>query len=156
MTALGSYWKGRKPLILNRACVLGCLLPATENPIKDLGIFEKLMAMDEAALWHRINEKNAKVPEHFALQHTEGGGGLSYLEWVSAAARPEECGDDLYAGIWDEVNEHLGTEAHSFPQLVEQLGIMRFGRRPKVADVFCGSGQIPFEAARLGCDTYAT
>ena len=28
LTALGSYWKGRKPLILNKACILGCLLPA--------------------------------------------------------------------------------------------------------------------------------
>jgi adenine-specific DNA methylase len=25
-----------------------------------------------------------------------------------------------------------------------------------VADTFCGSGQIPFEAARLGCDVYAS
>jgi len=33
---------------------------------------------------------------------------------------------------------------------------MRFGHRPKVADTFCGSGQIPFEAARLGCDVYAS
>jgi putative DNA methylase len=23
LTALGSYWKGRKPLILNKACILG-------------------------------------------------------------------------------------------------------------------------------------
>lgn len=46
--------------------------------------------------------------------------------------------------------------AHSFPELVEQLGIMRFGHRPRVADTFCGSGQIPFEAARLGCDVYAS
>ena len=43
-----------------------------------------------------------------------------------------------------------------FPELVEQLGIMRFGHRPRVADTFCGSGQIPFEAARLGCDVYAS
>ena len=28
LTALGSYWKGRKPLILVRAVVLGTLLPA--------------------------------------------------------------------------------------------------------------------------------
>jgi putative DNA methylase len=28
LTALGSYWKGRKPLILAKACILGCLLPA--------------------------------------------------------------------------------------------------------------------------------
>jgi putative DNA methylase len=25
LTALGSYWKGRKPLILAKACILGCL-----------------------------------------------------------------------------------------------------------------------------------
>src|SRR5690606_27425313 len=36
------------------------------------------------------------------------------------------------------------------------LGVMRFGHRPQVADTFCGSGQIPFEAARLGCDVYAS
>ena len=35
-----------------------------------------------------------------------------------------------------------------FAELVEQLGVMRFGHRPRVADTFCGSGQIPFEAAR--------
>lgn len=145
LTALGSYWKGRKPLILNRACVLGCLLPATDKPIKDLELFEKLMAMDGAALERRAKKKRAKIE-----------GLSSYAQIVDKVARPEECGDDLYEGVWDQVNEHLGTEAKSFPQLVEQLGIMRFGRRPKVADVFCGSGQIPFEAARLGCDTYAS
>ena len=47
LTALGSYWKGRKPLILNKACILGCLLPATDDPVRDLEIFEKLMAMDD-------------------------------------------------------------------------------------------------------------
>ena len=47
LTALGSYWKGRKPLILNKACILGCLLPATDDPTRDLEIFEKLMAMDD-------------------------------------------------------------------------------------------------------------
>ena len=58
--------------------------------------------------------------------------------------------------IWGEVNAHLATDAHSFPELVKQLGVMRYGRRPKVADTFCGSGQIPFEAARLGCDVHAS
>jgi putative DNA methylase len=31
LTGLGSYWKGRKPLILVRAIVLGTLLPATSD-----------------------------------------------------------------------------------------------------------------------------
>jgi len=56
LTALGSYWKGRKPLILNKACILGCLLPATEDPARDLEIFEKLMAMDDESFvvrWKR-------------------------------------------------------------------------------------------------------
>ena len=57
--------------------------------------------------------------------------------------------------IWGDVNRHLGTNARSLPQLVEQLGIARFGHRPKVADTFCGGGSIPFEAARIGCDVYA-
>ena len=70
--------------------------------------------------------------------------------------RPEEVMDTVHDHIWDAVNTHLGTSAHSFPELVEQLGIMRFGHRPRVADTFCGSGQIPFEAARLGCDVYAS
>ena len=47
LTALGSFWKGRKPLILAKACILGCLLPATNDPSRDLEIFEKLMAMDD-------------------------------------------------------------------------------------------------------------
>jgi hypothetical protein len=31
LTGLGSYWKGRKPLVLTRACVLASLMPATDN-----------------------------------------------------------------------------------------------------------------------------
>ena len=34
LTALGSYWKGRKPLVLVRATVLAALLPATDDPEK--------------------------------------------------------------------------------------------------------------------------
>lgn len=53
LTALGSYWKGRKPLILVRAIVLGTLLPQTGDPEADLAIFEKLMAFDEEGLARR-------------------------------------------------------------------------------------------------------
>jgi putative DNA methylase len=80
----------------------------------------------------------------------------SYTEKIRMASRPEEVGEVLFDGIWDKVNSHLGTHASSIPELVEEMGIARFGHRPKVADVFCGSGQIPFEAARLGCDVYAS
>ena len=156
LTALGSYWKGRKPLILNKACILGCLLPATGNPTRDLEIFEMLMAMDSLSLEKRLEVKNDKESRFFLSEHRSVGRQAPYREWVRASCRPEECGDGLFEHIWDEVNAHLGTSACSFPELVEQLGIMRFGHRPRVADTFCGSGQIPFEAARLGCDVYAS
>ena len=42
LTGLGSYWKGRKPLILVRACLLGALLPSTGDDENDLAIFEAL------------------------------------------------------------------------------------------------------------------
>jgi putative DNA methylase len=81
---------------------------------------------------------------------------VPYRERVDRARRPEEVMDAVHDHIWQAVNDHLGTSARSFPELIEQLGIMRFGHRPRVADTFCGSGQIPFEAARLGCDVYAS
>ncbi len=36
LTATGSYWKGRKPLILVRSCILGALLPCTDDAEGDL------------------------------------------------------------------------------------------------------------------------
>jgi|688.fasta_scaffold15928_5 putative DNA methylase len=204
LTAIGGYWKGRKPLILNKACILGCLLPATDNPKRDLEIFEKLMAMDDASFvdrwprrpkpheilstlsiariadyfivdppnllplsspidWSKPELKNVKVRWLDNISETDRRQlesqmlpKISYCERVENAFRPEERMDTVHLHIWDSVNAHLGVKVNSFPELVEQLGIMRFGRRPIVADTFCGSGQIPFEAARLGCEVYAS
>jgi putative DNA methylase len=185
LTALGSYWKGRKPLILCRAVVLGCLLPATDNPAKDLNIFLKLMAIDDRAFARRFDgsanefarlfpawadlvteedgrrrvwredlddhDRETRVAEAFASLP------YSFDQRLKHVRRPEECDEEfLLAGIWSEVNRHLGTYARSIPELVEQLGIARFGHRPRVADTFCGGGSIPFEAARIGCDVYAS
>lgn len=152
LVALGAFWKGRKPLILNKACILGALLPITQSPLKDLEIFELLMGMDTQSMQKRIEailpaSKQDTVGEYLVLP---------YNEQVRLAKRPEELSDFLFIHIWERVNEHLGTSASSFPELVEQIGVARFGHRPKLADVFSGSGQIPFEAARLGCDVYAS
>lgn len=152
LTALGSYWKGRKPLILNKACILGSLLPATDDRLKDLEIFELLMGMDSESMQKRLEEK-LPVSKRDAVGELLV---LPYNEQVKNAKRPEEIGDYLFIHVWSKVNKHLGTSATSFSELIEQIGIARFGRRPKVADVFSGSGQIPFEAARLGCDVYAS
>ena len=257
LTALGSYWKGRKPLILVRAVVLGTLLPATDNAAADLDIFLKLMAMDDAAFGRRFDgsatefarlfpdranfvasnlmrvwrrdlpleelrkrageircldaalhpyeeallaqlldfskfpklkepaasaaefatvfahaadelteevetrwrwrediderERETRIAEAFAMLP------YSFDQRLKHVRRPEECDEtQLLAPIWGNVNQHIGTAARNLPELVEQLGVARFGQRPKVADTFCGGGSIPFEAARIGCDVYAS
>jgi adenine-specific DNA methylase len=84
----------------------------------------------------------------------------SYEAKAALCKRPEEVDQDwLYAPVWPKVNchyAHLGIDAHSFPELIEQLGILRYGHRPRVGDTFSGGGSIPFEAARIGCDAYAS
>ncbi|HHP7425757.1 TPA: anti-phage-associated DUF1156 domain-containing protein [Enterobacter roggenkampii] len=152
LVSLGAFWKGRKPLILNKACILGSLLPATDNPLEDLEVFELLMGIDSESMQKRIE---ASLP---ASKHETIGDYLviPYAEQIRIAKRPEEIDESLFVHIWKRVNKHLGTSAHTFAQLVEEIGVARFGHRPRVADVFSGSGQIPFEAARLGCDVYAS
>ena len=54
-----------------------------------------------------------------------------YRDRVNEAQRPEEVMNTVHNHIWDAVNSHLGTSANSFPELVEQVGIMRFGQRPR-------------------------
>ena len=188
LTGLGSYWKGRKPLILVRAIVLGSLLPQTGDAERDLEIFEKLMAFDEEGLARRALAAKAfsatKLQELIPISDPEryfSGRGWrrdvteeekltlyrkalaifgSYEEKAALCKRPEEVDQEwLYAPIWPAVNRHyahLGIEAYSHQELVEQLGLLRYGHRPRVGDTFCGGGSIPFEAARLGADVYAS
>ena len=74
--------------------------------------------------------------------------------------RPEEVDQAwLYEHVWQSVNSHyahLGINAQSIDQLTEQLGLLRYGARPRVGDAFSGGGSIPFEAARVGCDVNAS
>ena len=55
LVSLASYWKGRKPLCVVRACVLGALLPASDEPAKDLEIFELLMGMSDEQVVDRFH-----------------------------------------------------------------------------------------------------
>lgn len=183
LTGLGSYWKGRKPLILTRACILAALMPATDDLERDVEIFEKLMGMADETFGRRYDGGPTAFvkmfPDH-ALEVADDTGRswvwrddleprerqrriahafieVPYGQRLEKVKRPEELAErELLDGIWDEVNAHLGTHARSISQLVEQLGVMRFGRRPLLADTFSGSGSIPFEAARVGCDVIAS
>jgi len=188
LTGLGSYWKGRKPLILVRAIVVGCLLPPTGDAEADLEIFERLMAFDDEGLARRALAANAwsattlqeVIPISDPERYFSGRGWRhditddeklvlyrralatlsSYEEKASLGKRPEELDQEwLFAPVWPDVNRHfahLGVMVKSLPELVEQFGILRYGHRPRVGDTFCGGGSIPFEAARIGCDAYAS
>jgi putative DNA methylase len=216
LTGLGSYWKGRKPLILVRSIILGSLLPVTEDAEKDLELFEALMAFDLDGLGRRAVAANALAPAEIALRVTlknpwdyfdykiaesrdlrpedvdlwwfplnadSKGLRITWKRGLSDEAkarvyaqamgtfesyearsllckRPEEVDQDfLLAPVWAKVNERLacfGVNVHSMDQLIEQLGILRYGHRPRVGDTFSGGGSIPFEAARVGCHAYAS
>jgi putative DNA methylase len=235
LTALGSYWKGRKPLVLVRACILASLLPASNDPEADLEIFDALMAMDiqrlfrrspkvtpdiivasqavsrekwephieiggaasgepgentedqgteeeeaeealprsEKAKWRRFDLSHIKDPVLKRAERARIVAERSRLKAAAFAALPfarqvpicervekvetiSSIEDPLYAGVWERINHHIGTTARSMPELVEQLGVGRFGHRPVVGDPFCGGGSIPFEAARIGCDVVAS
>ncbi len=80
---------------------------------------------------------------------------LSYAERITHCERPENIKGPT-PEAWAEINAHLGTNATSLPELVEQLGQRTFGHTPRVGDAFCGGGSIPFEAARIGCEAFGS
>lgn len=182
LTSLGSYWKGRKPLILARACILASLLPATKDVTGDLETFDLLMGMHDDQIQARLKvgitaddvEKfgNEEQKQAFARMQQSNPpvskdardeltcaiiSQMPYQERVDHLYRIEELSEeDLIGPHYPRINAHLGTSAGTLAELVEQLGVMRFGRRPRVADTFAGGGSIPFEAARMGCDVFAS
>lgn len=185
LTGLGKWW-GRKPLVLVRAAILGCLMPASDNPKKDMEIFLKIMSMDNGGLLLR-KEKSFTVQDMYDIASNDKKLHPYILEWfdltgnkiklnpgvdkkeverwvfntlgydqkLTKCIRPEQL-DNLAPQTWNEINHHLGTNAGNLQELTQQLSIKRFGQNVRVGDCFCGGGSIPFEAARMGCDTYAS
>lgn len=183
LTGLGKWW-GRKPLILVRATIIGALMPASKDQKKDKEIFLKILTMDEEGLFRRKqkplppktiyqNLSREDRNKYFSATSTEKGPKflsdlnreskqfaeglawkqLSYDEKLTYCCRPEEIEGPSKAA-WKQINEHLGTHAHSIVELVQELGKRRFGHIPRVGDAFCGGGSVPFEAARIGCEAY--
>jgi len=185
LTGLGKWW-GRKPLILVRATIIGLLMPASDNPVKDREIFLKLLTMDDEGLWRRKNKnitqkelynkltpkerqkwfapdsisdkpklkRGLSAEEKDKLQYLVFNR-LSYDEKLTYCDRPEHINGPSERA-WEEINQHLGANAKSLPEFVQQLGERRFGHIPRVGDAFCGGGSVPFEAARLGCEAYGS
>lgn len=178
LTPLGKWW-GRKPLILVRATLLGTLMPISDNSIKDKDIFLKILTMDEEGLYRRkskqisMNElksilSKVELDKYFTedLKSLKSNDDkdfiqklafnrLSYDDKLKYCDRPEQY-TLADKAVWSEINKHLETNATSIQELIEQLGIKRFGHRPKVGDAFAGGGSIPFESARIGANVVAS
>lgn len=185
LTGLGKWW-GRKPLILVRATLLGVLMPVSDNPSKDREIFLKILTMDDEGLYLRksknltMKELYSSLDEkerakYFDSESTEDKpkyiqglsmeereelqklafNRLTYDEKLVYCDRPEHV-KNLTENTWKEINEHLGTNASSLQELIKELGEKRYGHTPRVGDCFSGGGSIPFEAARMGADIYAS
>ena len=184
ITGLGKWW-GRKPLVLIRAAILGCLLPASDNPKKDTEIFLKLMSMDDKGLLARKSKKfsvpelyetvctNRKLSKYKEFFCSDNGdlkldrdaprdeienavfATLSYDEKIAMCNRPEHVSLQDVQS-WNEINHHLGTTASSLDELICQLSERQYGHMVKVGDCFCGGGSIPFEASRIGCNVYGS
>lgn len=183
LTGLGKWW-GRKPLILVRATILGLLMPTSDDPKKDQDIFLKLLTMDnEGFLLRQFKNPSLKDTYEYLTEEerkkyfTENGGKnkfnsslsrdeqnelkdmvfqrMSYDEKLTYCKRPEEVTLNN-PDAWKEINSHLETSSKTFDELIQELAKKRFGRNAKVGDCFSGGGSIPFEAARIGCDTYGS
>jgi adenine-specific DNA methylase len=185
LTGLGKWW-GRKPLIIVRTAILGLLLPTSNNKQKDREIFLKILTMDEEGIWLRkkSNIPENEIAEHLTSRERENWLStestdtkvsfrfgttreqkneiqnlvfhrLTYDEKLKYCYRPEEIGGPNPES-WKDINSHLGTNASSIQELIKELGEREFGHIPKVGDCFCGGGSVPFEAARIGCDTFAS
>lgn len=185
LTGLGKWW-GRKPLILVRAAILGCLMPASDNPKKDMDIFLKLLSMDTNGLIDR-KEKRIAISDMYDIA-SKSKHFRQYLDdWFEfengkvklkdTADRDDielrlfktlgydeklnycirpEQLDNIRKESWREINEHLGINASNLNEAVEQLSMKRYGKLITVGDCFCGGGSIPFEAARIGCNVCAS
>jgi len=183
LSSLGKWW-GSKPLVLTRAIILGSVFPAAEDPDRwpdDLAIFLRCMTFDSAGMWKRKTEaipaklcfpiatstEKAELfqdSEHWArgidrekklalekrVFYT-----LDYVKQRDFCCRIEQI-DGPPEESWTEINTYLGTSAATLPELIKQLSIRRYGKPLKVGDAFSGMGSIPFEAAEMGCDVYAS
>ena len=184
LPSLGKWW-GRKPLVLVRATVLGCLMPASDNPSKDMEIFLKILSMDSEGLWARKNKLysiadlfevvsgSKKLEKYQAFFYEEDGKikldkdaprfdiekavflTKGYDEQLEMCLRPEQL-ENIPDDCWNDINLHLGTSANSLPELIKQLSLKRYGHNIVVGDCFCGGGSIPFEASRIGANIYAS
>jgi hypothetical protein len=102
LTGLGQWW-GRKPLILVRACILGMLMPASDDPKKDREIFLKILTMDDDGAWQR---QKGEIP---IKAWREAASTEIQNKYFGARGFQRGVGDEekefVLAEIWEELSE---------------------------------------------------
>jgi adenine-specific DNA methylase len=185
LTGLGKWW-GRKPLVLVRATILGCVMPCSDNPKADMDIFLKIMSMDNDGLIDR-KQKPFSAKELYEIAQRNKHFRQYLNDWfevdgVKVKIRNGQEKNDIEMRLfktlgyddklkycvrpeqlvtlrkdsWNAINHHLGTSAKSLSELIKQLSMQRYGRLITVGDCFSGGGSIPFEAARIGAKSYGS
>jgi putative DNA methylase len=102
LTGLGKWW-GRKPLILVRACIIGMLMPASDDPKKDREIFLKILTMDDDGTWQRqkgdipVKAWREAAPAEIQDKYF---GARGFQRGIS-----DEEKEFVLAEIWEELNE---------------------------------------------------
>lgn len=151
----------------------------------DLEVFLRCMCLDPAGMWKRKTKRlPAEVCYPHAnseeIRNLFGPDGKTWLRTVDKEKREQRdilekrafyamnhteqreycCRVEELDGppeeSWEVINGYLETSASTLPELVQELSQRRFGERLKVGDAFSGIGSIPFEAAEMGCDVYAS
>ena len=79
-------WRGRKPLIVVRAVILGLLMPASSDPRKDRDVFLALLTMDEEGLRRR---KSRNIPLKEAYRRLSDEERSRWFTRTSTAEKPK-------------------------------------------------------------------
>jgi adenine-specific DNA methylase len=122
------------------------------------GITEEQKEFVLAEIWEGLSDiqrKNLDEKRNRPIPNRSEFDSIPYALRIRNCERPENSKGPTPES-WLEINEHLGTQASNLSELVDQLGTRLFGHTPRVGDAFCGGGSIPFEAARIGCDSFAS
>ncbi len=102
LTRLGKWW-GRKPLVLVRACILGMLMPASNDAKKDREVFLQLMTMDTESLWRR---RKAVIADRDLLAEAPA----FTEEWAESN---DDGRDELREVIWQSLSSEARTRLDS-------------------------------------------
>lgn len=122
------------------------------------GISEEEKEFVLAEIWETLSDQRRSkldATRKRPVSDREAFDAITYSDRIKYCERPEHISGPS-PEAWSDINAHLNTNATNLPELINQLGERSFLRKPRVGDAFCGGGSIPFEAARIGCDAFAS